>query len=51
MKILEKSSPGRGNGLGPWGVMETDFIEALWRLVRLQKCELKGKGSVIKSQI
>lgn len=51
MKILEKSSPSRGNGQGPWGAMETDFIEALRRLVRPQKCELKGKGSVIKSQI
>lgn len=27
LKIWEKISPGRGNGQGPWGRMETDLIE------------------------
>lgn len=33
------------------GVMETDFIAALQWLVRLQKCEPKGKRSKTKSQM
>lgn len=51
LKTLEESSPGRGNGQGPWGMMETDLIEALQKLVRLQKHELQGKRSVMKSHI
>lgn len=42
---------GRGNGQGPWGMMDTDLVEALQKLVRLQKHELEGKRSVMKSHI